>query len=642
MCIRDRYYKWATLLLPTFGENFLQVALIHMQTNNFGRATYNLMRAILTKTPSSAAFSNFKALISDPHEMIHKRMLTAIKEIHIQELKNIKIVNTEIIEYYFLGLFSYHFNQQQNSKLENGIGIKHLESVFYERVSTRFIKNLDLIMEDLAIVIGGFTILLKLENNTNTNKLGNKKSEVLSKSQKSYLSFAFKFITHILKDVIKDSWKANQDAYQYLTMVRLIGWWLNSNEVALEYSRNNEHFCFTFGRLLNDILKEDYKFEDEEESSVVRSYLFEDEVQFKDFACVDEGMFNFDMPDIRTKDDINKRLMGIAPESELLTKNEEIEWKLHNIVIMGRKILTGNKFGIEWDTETFKYTFTTRERIAKAENTPVHQKSRRGILPNIIGKKKVSVQEKQKQKTTVEAQTQLSGKTIIGEEDTDEDLEPLSVTELEAQLRNEQNSNNMMNWGYSGSSIPDAPSHFDVKPSNILTQPNDTLRLSSAFSNPVFNPSERTNSPNPTPSESSLQLKNLEESLRNLNAQGTDNNTTTTSYGSMFQQPPNGMHTSLPTSAHSLYNTSTYSYVEPTQLQYFPNQYQQRPQSGNSYLPPAPQQFQGYPWGMGVPAPPGLVPQQPVTGPTRQQDPTKQGSMYAQQYPYNHPEYLSH
>ncbi|CCD24137.1 Ebs1p NDAI_0C04780 [Naumovozyma dairenensis CBS 421] len=599
------YFNWSNLLLPSFGgESFLQLGLIHVHTKNFGIALQYFIRASLTRISNPIAMNNFQAIISNNNSKennknnnnnrLYENIIDIIKDTRVNEFKPTKIVNKEIIEYYFIVLFGINYNPSSwvDTK-KNGtqflkstdINLKHLEASFLEKISTRFFKNMNLILQNLITAIGGFHLLLLNEKkNSKEQNIFNIGLEELSKHQLSYLDFVFKFISHLIKNVIMISWEEKPEDFQYIAMVRLILSWLNSNRCILQYSHTNELFTITLAKLSNQIIKnksiklDTSKLKQNSEFVPTRTYLFEEDVIFREFASIHFNLSGFNDSKINSSPDRNIRLMGFSPEVEdTNSENNDmdiIKLKLYSIILMSKKVLDGNQYGIKWDDDGIQFDHIP---IVTEKNTLKYQgKKRGGILPNLLDKK-TTMWKKNKQRDiqVSEKKKTLNGKELIQEEDeeivyarNDNINEPISVSVLETQLlqgRHSGSSTPSDKWGYSGSSVPVPPSNFNVKPSEDLTQNITEQTFSSVFGSARFQNQphkELSSSSVKSNSETSLPLRDLENSLKNMtmsdqNMINNNNNSTNESVSYLntaaFQQQDSKIETtsSAPTSSHN-------------------------------------------------------------------------------------------
>lgn len=454
-----RYLDLACLVLPSIGETHLQKGLIYIQTNNLGSAIYEFTRSALARIPSPAGLTNFTTIICEKDSNLRQKFETFLEEINSQELDGTKIVNREIIEFYFVALFGSHFAPQNwldvsnQNQLQNGMGLNHLQGVFFDKISTRYIKNIDAIFQNLLTVIGGFDLLLLKSNkdgNTSDTKSINLKN--LQNTDLSYLKFAFDFITHVINNVIKESWNKNIEAYQLLAMVRIIECWLKSNRAVLQYSHRDEKFCKALALLLNDMIKS--KKIDITTISThrpKRSYFFKEDVDLKEFASLKFALTDFNDDEIFARNDKADRLVGVPPEEEKLDASDEALLRLQAILASGIKFLAKNSCGIKWNAQNMLYEILIKPK----KQYPMMVADTSSKLTSTIGTRNFSD----------ESITSKNDKKKL----TSKQEKVISIAELEEQLRRTRHGDITSQWGYSGSSAPMAPSTFAVKPSSDLT-----------------------------------------------------------------------------------------------------------------------------------------------------------------------------
>lgn len=437
-----RYLDLACMILPSIGEAYLQKGLIYVQTDNLGSATHQFIRSALARIPSRAARTNFATIIHDRNSQLHQKFDKILIDLNRQVSDKTRIVNREIIEYYFLALFATNFSPQtwvnpmREDCLQNGLQLNMLENTLNDTIMTRYIKNIDVLFEELITVIGGFDLLL-ISCRKGTENFDPRTTNLkdLKKNHLSYLAFAFNFITNML-NVIKESWIRNLEDYHYLAMVRVVECWLKSNRAALQYSHRDERFCKAFALLLNDILKSDmFDMKTMSTSKPARSYFFQEDIRLKEFFAVKNALADFDDTKIYSMEDSAARLMGFVPEDERLDALEEASLRLKAIVASGQKFLVKNSCGIVWNALKLVYEFS-RPATKKAELVVVQKVE----IKSARAEKKPSIAQRPK---------------------------TLSVAELEEKL--ERTRQGSPQWGYSGSSAPMAPDSFKIKPSSDLT-----------------------------------------------------------------------------------------------------------------------------------------------------------------------------
>lgn len=456
-----RYLDMACLLLPSMGEAHLQKGLTYVQTNNFGSAVYQFTRSALARIPSPAAESNFARIICDGKSRLRHSFDQNLKHIARHKSDLSSEFNRTIIESYFLVLFGTHFAPQSWTlgSLQGVSSLVSLERVLYEKISTRYVKNTELIFENLIVAIGGFDLLLK------SPKSGEKRPDSqavnlkdLTPSQSNYLSFSFKFISHLLH-IIREAWQKNFNDFHYLAMVRVVVNWLKSNRAALQYSHRDENFCKALALLLNDILKSE-KLDKSSLSSgrPTRPYFFEEDVMLKEFFSVRYALSDFNDEHIFASSDSTSRLMGYVPENERLEATDEGCLRLEAIVGSGRKFFAKNSCGIAWNAEKTLYEFgqqTVKQPTKRSENTSSRTHG---------------------DKHAMNAKKSTKGETI-------------SLTELEEQFRGTRQGTKTPDWGYSGSSAPMAPSTINTKPSSGMTESASVRQATTISSDGSFQPS---------------------------------------------------------------------------------------------------------------------------------------------------------
>lgn len=452
-----RYLDLACVILPSIGEAHLQKGLIYVQTENLGTAVYEFTRSALARIPSSAGQANFANIISEQDSKLRKKFNLLLKDVVAQDLGQTRIVNREIIEFYFLAVFGSHFeprswlNPAKKQELQSGIRLEYLKSTLSDKMSTRYIKNIDIIFEDLIIVIGGFDLLLY--DSDKRNKAFDIKTislKVLKEKDLNYLQFAFRFSSLII-NIVRESWEKNMEKYQYLAMVRVIECWLKSNRAVLQYSHRNAEFCQALAELLNEIVKS----QKIDLNSLVshrpkRAYYMKEDVDLKEFSTIKFAMTDFNDDHIFSMSDSTSRLAGCPPEMERLDASAESLLRLQAIFASGKKFLAKNSCGIEWNSTDMTFSNLPKSNqstspkpgtwaavLSRQQANGANLNARNDILDN----KKVEYNKT----TAVSKWDQISRQ--VG---------PHAV--------------NFSQRIYSGSSAPVAPSTFSIKPSSRLTE----------------------------------------------------------------------------------------------------------------------------------------------------------------------------
>lgn len=469
-----RYYKYASLILPSVGETNLQQGMIYIQTGNFGFATYEFLRSALSRMPSAAGVRNLTNLLCDKNSTGFQKISQCLNDLESQEQDRNKVINREVMEFYFLALFGYYFAPKtwKNEKISqpvlfNGMNIDHVRKYLFQKMATRYNKNMNIIFIDLLILIGGFDLLLV--DSQRKQKISSLVE--LEPQQVQYLTFTFSFITNILDRVIIHEWK-NFTCFEYLAFVRVVECWLKSKRIALQFAHRNQDFCRAMSRLINEILGSDFV----DTATLanhrpVRTYFFEEDIMLKEFVSVKYAMSDFNDTLVYEMENASSRLVGRVDDKKS-SKDEGI-LRLESILFSGRKFLANNCVGITWDTD--HYVLPTRNEMAKS-----HPKNQDFGRLTTMNKRLMRENPSGSTKSNTKSQNKNIGKN-------DSTKNSLSLQELEAtMLQHNECMRNKSGWGYSGSSIPTAPLTFDTKPTVLL----DDKLVSTAGVNTKFTASD--------------------------------------------------------------------------------------------------------------------------------------------------------
>ncbi|CAI4058507.1 Ebs1p SKDI_04G4250 [Saccharomyces kudriavzevii IFO 1802] len=437
------FFRLASIMLPSAGETYSQAGMVFLQTGNLGTAMYNFVKGMMTKMPSPVSIKNFHSIMVDNKSSLNRNLHTIIMNTYLQESKGGRAPPKEVLEFYFLGLFgsvwspSSWRDDTKPNQLNNGIKLKHLEVVLYETMSTMYLKNMRVIFNNLIVTIGGFHLLLKRRS-----EVGIKTLKDLRNNELDYLKFAFKFIVHILNDIVKESWSENVEVFEILGMVRIINYWIKSNLIVLQYSQTNIEFVNAVAYLMNDIMKKKPNFSfNATENPPKRTYLFEEDLMVNGLSFVDYQLSDFqDHDKILQMDQNLDRLIGDPPLADKESATSEMFLRLQVVVNLSFNLLMKNKCGVEWSDDKSRFIFNKKIDLKET------------VKPNTKSSKRPNEKAK------------LSRKIKVSITD-----DSIPMADLERQMRNSSLNSSFPTMGYSGSSVPMAPDTFNIKPSGIIT-----------------------------------------------------------------------------------------------------------------------------------------------------------------------------
>ncbi|SCU89396.1 LAME_0E03290g1_1 [Lachancea meyersii CBS 8951] len=415
-----RYFNLATLVLPSVGELYLQEGLVYVHVKSFGSSTYSFARSALSRLPSSAGFGNFMNSVCERNSKIFNEIVETFHDVHKHATRG-KIVNREIIETYFLVLFGARFapelwigNEQKN--LISEVMLSHVQQEVMHKTATRYAKNLQLIFQNLILIIAGFDILKTL----------NRKSVELPQTQANeakYLEFAMDYISNFVRNAVVAE-LTNEKEWVYLAFVRVAECWLMANKTVLHFAHRNTNFCEAMMHLMNEIHEKTKCREIESSSShrPHRPYYFQEDVLLREFKPLKYSLSDFKDSDLFNSETSSKAFIGMA--DKMLSKKEEHALRLDAVAVSGKKFLLKNACGIQL----------------------IDKKFVRSAIKTSAGQKWDSRLNKQ-------------NKVTIGGALSSRDIE--SQTLLDAGAKS---------GGYSGSSVPLAPTTLEVRPSVEFTQ----------------------------------------------------------------------------------------------------------------------------------------------------------------------------
>ncbi|CAB4255008.1 similar to Saccharomyces cerevisiae YDR206W EBS1 Protein involved in inhibition of translation and nonsense-mediated decay [Maudiozyma barnettii] len=565
-----QYFDFAILLCPSVGETYFQKGLIYMQMNKISKLCVNNIIGCLVPLRSRSALININNLFSKRDSSLHKAVLEVLSSIHKDDLIGSKIVNREIIEYYTIVLLGY--NLQKESWIDNqgksispainSIGLKHLELTLYEKISTRYIKNIELIYHNIISVIGSYHLI-------DTLKMGCDE-ETVKQSKIDYLKFAFSFISIVLEKVVIDGWTKNIETSEYLSIARIILNWVQADKDVLAYANSNSSFTQLVATLLNDILDSKYLSPGDLETKIPRTYMLEDDILLNSLPILRKSYSEFDDSSIISASDRIDRLSGQIGSSEKLDKIGESTLRMKSIIKMGSKVLLKNTQDITWDENTGKYKFTKTRKRTKLNNRESFQGDDNRYSSN--GAFNINNDRIPKG---------LFSKEIINNAQTKRNNHSYVTKNVTSKNTTDPNKNNKGQSNknipvYSGSSVV-APETFNIKPSIGLANKVEEPGVTEQYNNNILSDNiSSTNYKNPaTPLEvdAPLDMATIESALRELTKQEVNEPT--------YQEPlSNEAHSfsldsqpssipSIPTTPYS--NTMNHSQSQLDQTLYYPN-----------------------------------------------------------------------
>lgn len=450
------FFDIAIKLIPSLGETFFQMGLLYTQCNNFGLATYDFIRGATTINPDNRAILSFKTLFFNPQASISNKIKELVISICADDLDNNKIVNREIIEYYFLAVLGSKISPQiwldsyNKSFLQNTrINISKLELKLFDKISNRFLKNIQTILKNLLVLIGTFHLLLVSANDNADSKITELKQ--LNESELKVLNFTFKYINNILQNVIIKAWRKNSDSFEYLAMVRIILFWLQTDSIALEFAKDNQYLAKNLTLLINDIVKSKLTTNNiinNEDILLPRDHLFEEEILLNGFMPILIKFSGLNDQSIFQNDNL-ANILASHPDASKEENEQKFELRLESVIILSKSLLKEFNKKIEIDMETGLYL---------VPEVLINSSNMRQM------KKKIITLTKNDENSNKPGMFQIdSKKKITSKEETGK---VFTMQNLEKQMKNDQKNNTV--WGYSGSNAPTAPSVINIKPSDDM------------------------------------------------------------------------------------------------------------------------------------------------------------------------------
>ncbi|CAI8498526.1 unnamed protein product [Pichia kudriavzevii] len=279
-------YKLSLLILPSLGDPYNHIAIIDNLKDDKFNVIYNFIRASLTSSPLTIAYSNLLNLLNKNAK--NNSILKKFEQLNSLDRSTItKNDRLSLLKSQFLILFNYHLLPSKwrlkPGFLITGHPIDIIESDFYYLLSILdFHKQIfnDFYFKQLVILTGGFELLIDSKNLNNNSNL-TQSTEILS----DYLNFIFRYLETFLKICIKicrcnhkddismmstintnitgdtppssaSSFSANQKfsmsfSTSLLPVLRLLLCWFKEREIARLYLRENNNVASLLAQLVN-------------------------------------------------------------------------------------------------------------------------------------------------------------------------------------------------------------------------------------------------------------------------------------------------------------------------------------------------------------------------------------------------------
>lgn len=405
-------YKLSLLILPSLGDPYNHIAIIDNLKDDKFNVVYNFIRASLTSSPLTIAYSNLLNLLSK-----HPRTNSILRKFeHLNSLDRNTITKNDrlgLLKAQFLILFNYNLLPNKwrlkPGYLISGHSISLIENDFYYLLSTLdFHKQIfnDFYFKQFVILTGGFELLID-SSNLDDPKLGHS-PEIIS----DYLSFMFRYMETFLKICIficddnkKDSKEAKDSSdntsekdditqnfsmsfsTSLLPVIRLLLCWFNEREIARFYLQNSNEVSYLLATLINRLIK----YFDEQKVDLVmelmsmrkeanitfdsiltlkpvRQRLFKEDVALREFKPVNYLLTDFNDAHLYRKDPESVlALIGELPEfsTAVETKDKKdknslvgVSTKINDnllrlvaIIVLGKKLILENTNDIKWVDE---------------------------------------------------------------------------------------------------------------------------------------------------------------------------------------------------------------------------------------------------------------------------------------------------
>ncbi|GAV29055.1 hypothetical protein PMKS-002534 [Pichia membranifaciens] len=402
-------YKLSLLILPSLGDPYNHIAIIDNLKDDKFNVVYNFIRASLTSSPLTIAYSNLLNLLSK-----HPRTNSILRKFeHLNSLDRNSITKNDrlgLLKAQFLILFNYNLLPNKwklkSGYLISGHSISLIENDFYYLLSTLdFHKQIfnDFYFKQFVILTGGFELLID-SSNLDDPKLSHS-PEIIS----DYLSFMFRYMETFLKICIficddnkKDSKDGSENTSEkddisqnfsisfstsLLPVIRLLLCWFNEREIARFYLQNSNEVSYLLSTLINRLIN----YFDEQKVDLVlelmsmtndtnitfdsiltrkpvRQRLFKEDVALREFKPVNYLLTDFNDSHLYRKDPESVlALIGELPEFSIPVESKDkkeknslvgVSTKINDnllrlvaIIVLGKKLILENTNDIKWVDE---------------------------------------------------------------------------------------------------------------------------------------------------------------------------------------------------------------------------------------------------------------------------------------------------
>lgn len=438
------FFNLSIMLLPGFSDPFYHIAMV---MNSYGHiSNYNILSVLgslnvmpISKKPPIVNGDKFEAVYyfmrGSNQRLGNNAGLESIQKIlavdnrgnamlhyFTVELKNSKgaeamflihpsgqskVAKNRLLEnaikIYFLLLFSWYFypkasvlgkilSAEEISSKAIHLAVKEISNGFFNIIKNAISfndKNIDILLKQVIILIGGFQVLL---SNDELAKGGKNITEFndLSETTQAYLKFAFTFLVEVLNILIIDHKKFNltfplsleEDGSKfelknrfsfYLPVIRVILGWIRPSKLLLRFARSHLEFTSKLAFVVNDIYVH-VALKNHDQDILAHRYqrlrYFGEDTLLKDYKPINFYFQDFKDDFINKSKFANMRLVGELPQPITVSGKtkpvdpENVDGKLiadedllrlYAIGWLGRRIVFSNAFDIEFSSETRQF-----------------------------------------------------------------------------------------------------------------------------------------------------------------------------------------------------------------------------------------------------------------------------------------------
>lgn len=388
------FYKFCILLLPALNEPYNHIGMIYNLMDSKYEACYWFLRSQFTRLP------NYKLGLTNLNTILKKDWFRSnLIDIYSPNKRSkLSLSKREEFNVSFICLICYYYLPEYYHKHNNSV----IKNIKYSKIEDDFFRSMLHSFEELSqnydednlnpfvkqlVILMSFNKLVELHND--------------KAASEQFLKFTFRYINKLL-DVFVASKLDTNNKTTALVILRLLSNWFKENKIILRnfQARKNVMICMVtlVNRMLTDIydlLSEIQGMNREEIGNLIklnsrptRDYYFIEDVSFRDFLIIKFQLKDFKDDHIFVSNNIN---LLVGDYSDLINKTTQVpsffdnnlykkiidsnledasftslldaeipryenDLRLKAVILITKKLLENNPYGIEFDYGDCKYS----------------------------------------------------------------------------------------------------------------------------------------------------------------------------------------------------------------------------------------------------------------------------------------------